>query len=111
MRAAIFGLGLMAVFAAHGEEARYLVTGAMPVPAAANGYVQEVHEVDGGGFEVRVVTSLAPIESEGSYAGILAAAAPDVPEGFELPKRSVPKTHPGSRCVGGGDRYSRVGGK
>jgi hypothetical protein len=64
------------------------------VSAAANGYVQEVHEANGGGFEVRVVTSLAPIESEGSYAGILATAAPDVPEGFELPKHLSKKLTP-----------------
>jgi hypothetical protein len=94
MRAAIVGFGLVAALTVHGEEARYLVTGSTPVPAAANGYVQEVHEVEGGGFEVRVVTSLAPIESEGSYAEILAAAAPEVPAGFELPKHLAKKLTP-----------------
>jgi hypothetical protein len=94
MRAAFLGLGLLAAFTVHGEEARYLVTGSKPVSAAANGYVQEVREVEGGGFEVRVVTTLAPIESEGSYAGVLAAATPDVPVGFELPKLLVRKLTP-----------------
>jgi hypothetical protein len=94
MRAAFLGIGLVAAFTVQGEEARYLVAGSTPVPAAANGYVQEVRAAEGGGFEVRVVTSLAPIDSEGSYAGVLAAADPDVPVGFEIPKRLSKKLTP-----------------
>lgn len=94
MRAAILGIGLAAALTAHGEEARFLVTGVAPVAAAANGYVQEVREVDGGVYEVRVVTSLAPIGSEGSYGAIPAAAISDVPEGFELPKPLSKKLTP-----------------
>jgi hypothetical protein len=87
MRPAVVGLWLLLAFPAHGEEARFLVTGAEPVAAAANGYHQEVQPGSDGVFEVHVVTSLTPIESVGSYAGILAGAQPEVPEQFELPKR------------------------
>lgn len=87
MKAALLGLGLLLAFPAHGEEARYLVTGGVPVPAAANGYQQVVNEIGAGEFEVHVVTSLAPIESRGSYGDVLADGAPEVPEGFDLPKK------------------------
>lgn len=87
MRAVVVSLWLLLTLPAQGEEARFLVTGAEPVAAAANGYLQEVQPGSDGAFEVRVVTSLTPIESVGSYGGVLAGAGPEVPQGFELPKR------------------------
>lgn len=87
MRTAFVSLCLLLVFPAHGEEARFLVTGAVPVTAAANGYLQQVQPGSDGAFEVHVVTSLTPIESVGSYAAVLAGAGPEVPQEFELPKR------------------------
>lgn len=87
MRAVVVSLWLLLAFPAQSEEARFLVTGAEPVAAAANGYLQEVQPGSDGAFEVHVVTSLNPIESIGSYGGILAGAGPEVPEHFELPKR------------------------
>lgn len=87
MRAALFACGLLLVFPAHGEEALYLVSGSEPVPAAANGYHQEVARKAGDVFEVHVVTSQAPIEAVGSYDSVLRNARPDIPDGFTLPKR------------------------
>jgi len=87
MKAALFACGLLVVFPAHGEEALYLVTGGEPVPAAANGYHQEVTRRADDVFEVRVVTSQAPIESVGSYGSVLRGESPAVPQGFVLPKQ------------------------
>ncbi|MDX2436549.1 MAG: transglutaminase-like domain-containing protein [Acidobacteriota bacterium] len=87
MRAAFFACGLLLVFPVHGEEALYLVAGAAPISAAANGYHQEVTRKDDGDFAVHVVTTLAPIESAGSYGGVLMGEKPDVPEDFKLPRR------------------------
>ncbi len=87
MRAVVVSLWLLLVLPAQGEEARFSVIGAEPVAAAANGYHQEVQPGSDGAFEVHVVTSLTPIESVGSYAGILAGAGPEVPREFTLPKR------------------------
>ena len=87
MRATVLGLGLLVALPVFSEEARYLVTGSVPVPAAANGYQQVVREGGGGEYEVHVVTTLAPIESAGTYGRVLAGGSPKVPGGFELPKR------------------------
>jgi len=94
MRVAVFACGLLLACPALCEEAHYLVTGGEPVPAAANGYHQEVRRDANGSFEVHVVTSQAPIESVGSYGSLLRGKKPDVPEGFVLPKRMSAKLTP-----------------
>jgi hypothetical protein len=86
MKAVLLACGLLVAVPACGEEALYLVTGGSPVGAAANGYHQEVTRDPNGAFAVHVVTSLAPIESTGSYSSILAGSRPEVPEAFELPR-------------------------
>ena len=69
-----------------GGEASYLVIGGdLPVATSNNGYAQIVRAVDGG-TEVRVATTLSPVGAGGTYADVLAGAAPEVPTGFELPK-------------------------
>lgn len=85
MKGALAGLCLFLASPAIGGEAVYVVSGAEPVPAAANGYHQQVRILDDGEFEVRVVVSVSPIGSTGSYARVLAESVTAVPEGFELP--------------------------
>ena len=87
MKATLFACLLLLVLPAHGEEALYLVVGGEPVPAAANGYHQEVTRKADDVFEIHVVTSQAPIESVGSYDSVLRGERPDVPDDFTLPRR------------------------
>lgn len=94
MRAALFACGLVCALPAFGEQALYLVTDGHPVPAAANGYHQEVTRETDGSFRVHVVTSQAPIESVGSYGSVLRGDRPDVPEEFVLPGRLSDKLTP-----------------
>lgn len=94
MKSVVFACGLLLVTPAHGEEALYRVTGGNPVPAAANGFHQEVTPVTDGVFEVHVVTSQAPIESAGTYGSEFRGETPDVPEGFALPGRLAKKLTP-----------------
>jgi hypothetical protein len=77
-----------------GEEASYLVRGGkIPVAASSNGYAQIVRSVEDG-TEVRVATTLTPIGAGGTYADVLAGETPEVPAGFELPKRLLKDLRP-----------------
>jgi hypothetical protein len=88
-------LCLLATLPVAGEEANYVVVGGdLPVAAASNGYAQNVRLVADGCAEVRVATTLAPIGADGTYADVLAGERPDVPAGFELPRRLLIKLRP-----------------
>ena len=64
---------ILATLPAAGEEATYVVSGGdIPVAAASNGYAQIVQPIAEGSAEVRVATTLAPIEAGGTYADVLA---------------------------------------
>lgn len=86
MKTALIGLCLFAASSVFGEEAVYRVIGGpAPASSAANGFVQQVRQVGNDEYEVHVATSLSPIGAAGSYAQVLAAARPPVPEGFDVP--------------------------
>lgn len=70
------------------EEATYLLSGGdIPVPAVANGFVQDVRVLADGKYEAHVAAVLAPIGATGTYAQVVAEGVPDVPTGFALPSR------------------------
>ncbi len=86
MRAIACGLCLLLASPAGAGRASYrVISDQAPQTIAANGYVQQVHEIAPGRYEVSVETVVAPIGSTGSYAEIEAAKVVTVPEGFELP--------------------------
>jgi hypothetical protein len=88
-------LCLLATFPASSEEASYVVVGGdIPVAAASNGYAQIVRPVADGSTEVRVATTLAPIGAGGTYADVLSGKRPEVPAGFELPRRLLTALRP-----------------
>lgn len=86
---------LLAAVPTLAQEASYLVAGGdLPVPAASNGFAQDVEAESGGAVRVRVATALSPIGASGSYAEVLAGTQPQVPVGFELPKRLRSRLRP-----------------
>lgn len=94
-RVAVALLSLLAPLAAMGEEAIYMAIGGdSPIAASSNGYAQVVRPVGDGAVEIRVATTLTPIGATGTYAEIAAGERPQVPFGFELPKRLARKLRP-----------------
>lgn len=89
---AICVLAAVPIFA---DEASYLVAGGdLPVAASSNGFAQEVQMEAAGAVRVRVATSLSPIGASGSYADVLKDLRPQVPVGFELPKKLRSRLQP-----------------
>jgi hypothetical protein len=88
VRILVFVFVLLAALLVGAEEATYLFSdGDIPVPTAANGYVQEVRELADGTHEAHVSALLAPIGATGTYAQVVAEGVPVVPAGFALPPR------------------------
>jgi hypothetical protein len=86
---------LLAAVPTLAQEASYLVAGGdLPVPAASNGFAQDVEAEAGGAVQVRVATALSPIGASGSYSEVLTGTQPQVPIGFELPKRLQSRLRP-----------------
>lgn len=86
MRVGLIGFVLAWATAVGADEAVYLMDGpSVPQPRSVNGYVLEVRELDDGGVEVHVETSLIPIGSKGSFEAMSGTDRPAVPVGFRLP--------------------------
>jgi hypothetical protein len=80
-------IGLLAAGVSGAPDARYLMTGRqLPMPVAANGYVQTVTTGADGIAEVRVATTLSPVGARGMYREVRAGGAGAVPDGFEIPR-------------------------
>jgi hypothetical protein len=89
------GLALCVAQTAGSDEALYVMRGRLlPSPYEANGYVQEVRALRGGGVEVHVETALMPVGAQGTYGDIAATVGPAVPRGFELPARLIDDLRP-----------------
>jgi hypothetical protein len=77
-----------------GEEATYLVLGGdTPIARSSQGFSQTVRTVEDG-TEVRIETALTPVGARGTYADVCEGTTPEVPGGFELPKRLSKRLRP-----------------
>ena len=88
MKILAVGVILLSALASHADEAVYIMRGPILPPAyEANGYALAVRDRADGSVEVHVETSINPIGSRGSFAGLRAGELPSIPAGFELPSR------------------------
>ncbi|MGD8438959.1 MAG: transglutaminase-like domain-containing protein [Holophagae bacterium] len=95
MRTLVVGLACLVAGAASAEEAVYRMRGpTVPVARQVNGYRLDVRDLGDGEVAVRVVTSLGPIGSSGSYGGLEGPRRPQVPVDFELPSRLASSLRP-----------------
>lgn len=86
MRTGLVGLVLLLAGAVHADEAVYLMRGpVLPVARSVNGYIVDVRQRSETVAEVRVMTSINPIGSEGTLNDVRASDGPFVPAGFDLP--------------------------
>jgi len=86
---------LLIAAAGSAQEATYVVRGRqLPTAMVANGYVQSVSERSPQEVMVRVATVRVPVGSEGSYARVQQASAPEIPAGFEIPRSLRGKLRP-----------------
>jgi hypothetical protein len=80
-------VALLAAAGGGAQEATYLVRGdQMPKSVVANGYVQLVTARSPNEALVRVATARVPVGAEGSYDRVRQSRAPEVPEGFQIPR-------------------------